>query len=189
VLVGCGTATGEPSSTESGTVEGGDEPTTPAALAWVAAEHLGDPDSASAEDDIAEELGNGALGAELRFGSDGEYDGDLLVVAVGTAASEELVCTPGRRDWVECVETARGTVLWEDETPEEDPGNVLVTVTKGEVTVLVFQAGPAITDDPRELDLPISVEDMFAIAEDPRVDLTTSREAVEAGADATYWQG
>jgi hypothetical protein len=65
----------------------------------------------------------------------------------------------------------------------------LVTVTKGEVTVLVFQAGPAITDDPRELDLPISVEDMFAIAEDPRVGLTTSREAVEAGADATYWQG
>ena len=85
--------------------------------------------------------------------------------------------------------TDRGTLIWEDAAPEEDPGNVGVAMTKGDVTVLVFQSGPAITRDPRELDLRISVEDMLGIAADPRTDLITSRRAVVAGEDLPYWDG
>lgn len=63
-----------------------------------------------------------------------------------------------------------------------------VAVTKGEVTVLVFQSGPVINSDPRNVELPISVEVMFAIAADPRLDVTTSEDAVTAGADLPYWR-
>jgi hypothetical protein len=53
--------------------------------------------------------------------------------------------------------------------------------------VFVYQAGPDVTGDPRELDLPISVDDMVALAEDPRVDVTTSAGAVAAGEDLGWW--
>ncbi len=36
--------------------------------------------------------------------------------------------------------------------------------------------------------MPISTDDLFAIANDPRVDVTTSQEAVDAGADLPFWQ-
>lgn len=45
-VLGCGTATAPDEPMRR--AEGGEEPTTPAALAWVAAQHAGDPDSASA---------------------------------------------------------------------------------------------------------------------------------------------
>jgi hypothetical protein len=73
-----------------------------------------------------------------------------------------------------------------DVAPEEDPGYVVV-VDKGDATVAVRNAGPDITGDPRDLDLPISVDDRFAIAHDARVDVTTSRAAVDAGEDLDYW--
>lgn len=79
--------------------------------------------------------------------------------------------------------------MWEDEEPEEDPGVVYVIVDKGDSSALLFYGGPAITGDPRELDLPISVETLFDIANDPRVDVTTSAEAVDAaGAGLSFWQ-
>lgn len=48
-------------------------------------------------------------------------------------------------------------------------------------------SGPQNTGDPRRLDLPVSVQDMLEIAADPRIDVTTSRAAVEAGRDLAYW--
>ena len=88
-----------------------------------------------------------------------------------------------------CVETDQGMLMWEDVAPESDPGVVYVLVNKGDTTALLFYAGPTITGDPRELDMPISTDDLFAIANDPRVDLTTSQEAVDAGSDLPFWQG
>ena len=184
-LVGCGTATAPGQAWPTG---GGEEPTTPAALAWVATQYVGDPQSASAEGDIAEELGNSAIGAELLYPSDDQQgDGDALVVAVGTGRPDGLACTADHQTWGGCVKNGQGTLLWEDEEPEEDPGNVGVAVIKGETMVVVFQSGPAITGDPRNLELPTSVADMFAIAVDPRVDMTTSEEAVATGAGLPYW--
>jgi len=166
------------------------EPTTARALAYVAAEHAGTPASAVREDDAAEEFTSGGVGTELRYGSDGEYDGDMLVVAAGKGLDAAPIDCDAEetRSLAGCVATDQGTLMWEDEAPEEDPGVVYVVVDKGETAALVFYAGPPITGDPRELDLPISTEVLFAIANDPRVDVTTSAEAVEAGANLSFWQ-
>jgi len=184
---GCGNGT-QASSTDAGA--GGLEPTTARALAHVAAEHAGPPASAVREHDGAEEFTSGGVGTELRYGSDGEYDGDMLVVAAGKGLDPALFDCGAEeaQSLAGCVTTDQGTLMWEDETPEEDPGVVYVLVDKGETAALVFYAGPPITGDPRELDTPISTEVLFAIANDPRVDVTTSAEAVQAGASLSYWK-
>jgi hypothetical protein len=166
------------------------EPTTARALAYVAAEHAGTPASAVRESDAAEEFTSGGVGTELRYGSDGEYDGDMLVVAAGRGLGADLIDCDAQatRSLAGCVVTDRGILMWEDEAPEEDPGVVYVVVTKSATAALVFYAGPSITGDPRRLDLPISTEVLFAIANDARVDVTTSAEAVAAGADLPFWR-
>lgn len=186
-LSGCGKDT-QAAPTESG--RGGSEPTTARALAAVAAEHAGIPASAVRERDAAEEFTTDGVGAELRYGSDGEYDGDMLVVAAGRGLDAALTDCGAEQtqSLAGCVTTDQGVLMWEDEAPEEDPGVVYVLVDKGESASLVFYAGPAITGDPRELDLPIPTEVLLAIANDPRVDVTTSAEAVDAGADLPFWQ-
>jgi hypothetical protein len=186
-LTGCGTMTG---TSPSGSPEGGDVPTTAQALAFVAAEHAGTPSSATRENDAAEEFDRKAIGTELRYGSDGEYDGDMLVVAVGQGMHRTVSdCEAESNEYLAgCVETEQGMLMWEDVAPESDPGVVYVVVDKGDTTALLFYAGPTITGDPRELDMPISTDDLFAIANDPRVDVTTSQNAVDAGADLPFWQ-
>jgi len=184
-LSSCGDST-QSSPTDAGT--GGREPTTAAALAYVAAQHAGTPASATRERDAAEEFTTGGVGAELRYGSDGEYDGDMLVVAVGEGLDEGLTDCDAESQWLAgCVRTDLGVLMWEGEAPEEDPGVVYVVVDKGDTSALLFYAGPSITGDPRDLNLPISTDILFAIANDPRVDLTTSAEAVHAGASLSYW--
>jgi hypothetical protein len=186
-LGGCGDST-RATPTETG----GGEPvaTTARALAAVAAEHAGTPDSAVEEGDAAEEFGSGGVGTELRYGADGEDDGDMLVVAVGTGleASTFDCDAPETQSLAGCVRTDEGTLMWEAEAPEEDPGVVYVVVEKGKGQALLFYAGPAITGDPRELDLPISTDVLFAIATDPRVGVTTDADTVAAGADLPFWQ-
>jgi hypothetical protein len=180
---GCGPA-------ETSTAQGGSEPTTPQALAHVAAEHAGVPDTAVRDSDATEEYQPTGVGAELRYGSTGEYDGDMLVVAVGTGLDLAMTdCdAPATEHLTGCEETDQGVLMWEGEAPEEDPGVVYLVQQKGDAQVLMFYAGPSITGDPRELDMPISVETLFAIANDPRVDVTTSESAVRAGQDLDYWQ-
>lgn len=139
-----------------------------------------------------EELGNRVVAAvELRYDSDGEYDGDLLAVAVGTRLENTLrSCDgPAAEELSGCAQLDGGMLFWESQTPEEDPGVVYVQVSRGDTDVVLFYAGPDITDDPRKLDMPISVADMIAIGEDPRVDVTTSAEAVKAGETIDYWEG
>lgn len=160
----------------------GDVPTTPRALAWLAAEHLGEPSRATVDVDATEEFRADAVGAELSYGG-----GQQLVLAVGRGLPArsydcQKISTNG------CEEVPGGVLLWEAQTPEEDPGVVYLVVPKGDATVLMFASGPPITGDPRELDLPISVDEMLELAGDPRVDLTTTGEAVEAGADLDYWE-
>jgi hypothetical protein len=183
---GCGSA----GLQEPARARGGDLPTTPQALAAVAAEHAGEPDSASATSRFQrDEFTGRAVATELRYGSDGEYDGDSLSVAVGTGWTKDptscasLDSLPG-----ECVRVGDGLLAWEELEPEEDPGLVLLAVPKGDAVVVITYAGPDITGDPRRLDLPIGVDDLQAIAADPRVDLTTSRAALDAGRALASWQ-
>lgn len=182
-LAGCGTATRTSPPT---VMEGGDAPTTARALAFVAAEHVGEPNSAEREHDAAEEFTSNAVGTELRYGP----DGDMLVVAVGRGLrADALDCASEANQFLAgCEETDAGLLLWEDEVPEEDPGGVYLVVEKGESAALLFYSGPSITADPRTLDMPVSVETLFEIANDPRVDVTTSQAAVDAGADLPFWR-
>lgn len=186
-LAGCGN---DDASDDPGAgAAGGDIATTPQALAAVAAEYAPDPSSASAETDAAEEFRRGGVGAELRYGSDGEYDGDALTLAVGDGLPKQLKSCETAPDYVgQCVEMAGGLLFWEEEAPEEDPGVVYVVVPKGDASALMFYSGPKITGDPRELDLPIDVDTLFDIANDPRVDVTTSQAAVDAGAALDFWR-
>lgn len=186
-LTGCGNTTQASPTNAAGS---GSEPTTARALAYVAAEHAGAPDSAARERDAAEEFSSGGIGTELRYNSDGEYDGDQLVVATGRGLDPALVDCDAKetQSLAGCITTDQGTLMWEDETPKEDPGVVYVFVDKGETGALLFYSGPSITGDPRELRMPISTEVLFAIANDPRVDVTTSDEAVAEGADLSFWE-
>lgn len=185
-LAACGTSTAAGPS--GATQEAGDVPTTARALAAIAAEYAGEPSHASRTEDG--ELGAGSVATELRYGSDGEYDGDMLLVAVATDLDPTFrTCTEEVAGRGGCEEVGDGaTLIWEDMAPEEDPGVVYLALPKEDATVLVVLAGPDITADPRELDLAISVDDMLAIAEDPRVDLTTTQEAIDAGLALVSWR-
>ena len=188
LLAGCGSATQSGGSSPTG----GIEPLTPRALAAVVTEHTGTPSSAAAGRDM-DEAGKGVVAeVELRYGADGESDGDLLAVGVGTDFEKgigDCASLARTESYAGCVGTADGMVFWEAEAPGEDPGVVYVLASKADTDVLFFYSGPAITGDPRELDMPISVADLFAIAADPRVDVTTSRDAIEAGNDIEFWDG
>lgn len=186
-LGGCGDT---PKASPTDAPVGGSESTTARALAYVAAKHAGTPDSAVRERDAAEEFTSAGVGTELRYGSDGESDGDMLVVAVGKGLDAALFDCDAEetQSLAGCIATDQGMLMWEDEAPEEDPGVVYVLVDKGETAALLFYSGPSITGDPRELRMPISTEVLFAIANDPRVAVTTSVEVVAAGADLSFWE-
>lgn len=186
-LAGCGDVTAT-APVDPGA--GGPEPTTARALAAVAVEYAGEPSSAEQESDAAERFASNGIGVRLRYGSTGESDGDLLEVATGTDLdASQLDCDGERAPFLDgCVTTEEGLLVWEEVEPEEDPGLVVVVVEKGDGAARLLYAGPDITGDPRELDLPIPVETLFDIATDPRVDVTTSAEAVDAGEDLSYWR-
>jgi hypothetical protein len=174
---------------ESPTPQAGDVPVTPRALAWIATQSLPDPDRASATDDF-DELGRDAVAVDLRYGNDGEYDGDLFALGVTSRLPRELLdCDAPDNDYLNgCVTTDEGAVLqWEQATPEEDPGTVVVIVPRGRGGVVMFQSGRAVTGDPRELDLRVPVAEMVALGQDPRVAATTTQEAVDGGADLPFW--
>jgi hypothetical protein len=181
-------ACGEDPAESGSTANDATVATTPRALAAIAAEYTGEPSVAHAEDDLAEEFRADAVIAELRFGADGEYDGDSLVLGVGRKLTKTLLGCADSASVSGCVELeGGGTLFWDEVEPEEDPGVVYLSVPKGDASVLMFYSGPAIEGDPRDAALPISVETMLAIATDPRVDLTTSAEAVAAGNDLGFW--
>jgi hypothetical protein len=187
-LTACGSATDAASN-----APGGDKRTTPQALAYAAATHSGEPHSAGRSSEWDDEFGGKVVATEMRYGAGAGSDGDLLSVAVGRRFSRPgyTRCAdvePG----IHCARLDEGSLLWEEEAPEEDPGNVLVVLDKGtgkeRVTVVVLYSGPTITADPRDLDLPISLDRLSAVARDARVDLTTSQDALDAGADLDYWE-
>lgn len=184
LLTGCGV--GSPAA-------GGDVPVTPRSLAVVVAERTDEP--SSGEEPLPDERRPREIAAaELRYGADrktdGGNDGALVQVSVsGLPVAEPLRCDADEAlpVYSGCATTGRGQLLWQLEEPEEDRGSVKVVVRKGDVYAVVETFGEPITKDPREMDLSLSVDDMFAIANDPRVDATTSQEAVDA--DPSWWKG
>lgn len=172
--------------------QGGNEPTTARALAFVVEDHLADQvgHATSARPELGGPRAVGGVGAALRFPAVDEPSRPAISVSVGTkATASEFTCARLHEKEVYdgCAALHGGVLFWQKETPEEDPGVIYVALRKGDATVLMFQSGPLITGDPRQLDLRISVADMFEIVQDPRVNLSTSADAIRAGQDLKTW--
>ena len=187
LLVGCGEQGGEQREEQPSRAEA-DVPLTPAAMAYVAAEHLGVPDSASEGSNWASFFGPRPVEASMWFGSTGEYDGDHVVMIVGRSTEDLTDCAHLPYAVSGCEDLESGLWYWGEAVPEEDPGGIFVVQHKGKVTVRVSYYGPSITGDPREQeDLPVDVQALLDLAADPRIDLTTERDAVVQGEQAAYW--
>ncbi len=180
VLLGaCGT--GGPSDVA---VEG-DRPITARAVAAIALDHLPADPSSLAELTAGDDDPEGLVGAELRFGTSGEDPGDLVRVSVVPVRSEPP-CPDGR-----CVETAAegGTLwlTWALVEPEEDPGWVDATFVRDGETAVAHYSGASVTGDPRDLELPVTTDMLRAVVLDPRLRLTTSQAAIDAGDALDGW--
>ncbi|PUA81036.1 hypothetical protein [Nocardioides currus] len=157
----------------------GDEPITPEAIAAITQEHVDlSPVEVTAWDVFTRELGEPSPGARSEYG-----DVSLAVVVAPTTDSPLVCATPTFFD--ECVDdTVDGhdvTIAWQDLEPEEDPGVVYVIDRRDGEDVAVQVIGPDVTDDPRDLDLGVPLEDLAALVTDPRLSLTTSQEVVDLG--------
>ncbi|TNM42779.1 hypothetical protein FHP29_07175 [Nocardioides albidus] len=128
------------------------------------------------------------LGVEIRFRPPGD-DGDshYLYVSVRPADGDE---SGGCGDHYECADWhGHGGdfhLSWQEEQPEEDPGILTLTFrTAGEERSVTY-AGVLIEGDPREQDLPLSVEgDLVRLLTDDRLSATTTQEMVDA--DLPKW--
>lgn len=164
------------------------------AVAAVALEHLPTDTSSRAASYTDESTPSEQVSVDLRYGADGEYDGDLVSVAVSAQPPAEGTC---RRELGQhCVDLptevkyAEMQLRWTEEEPEEDPGTVgIVMVRDGGETASIGYSGPTITGDPRTLDLPISVEKLVAVVEDPRLRYQATSSTLALGEELDDWEG
>lgn len=165
-------------------------PITQRAIAAIALQHLPDDTTSRRAMYTDRTYPRGTLGADLRYGGGGEADGDLVRVGLAPGAPEIDSCKPSECAELETeVEGLTLTLRWQEEIPESDPGVVSVLAQRKVEHAYAYQAGHKITGDPRDLDLPISVDQMVAIVEDPWLRLETSPEAIEAGEELDDWEG
>lgn len=168
----------------------GDVPITASGLAYVAADHVGRPDTADVDDlDWFDAFADDAVAVDLRYHPTRYDPGDSVTVTLGRLRVPELLdCDATVGQYTQgCEETPDGTLRWNLYDPEEDPGGVFVLVPKSAgQTVLVTYHGPHLKKDPRTLDLPVPVDTVFDIANDPRIDVTTSERVEDNGIDLPY---
>ncbi|WP_141012775.1 hypothetical protein [Nocardioides sambongensis] len=121
------------------------------------------------------------LGVVIRWRPDPGRDSHYLQVDVHEqAAGEDL---GGCSEYYTCDEWEGedGTfhLSWQEETPEEDPGILVFSyVTDGEVRQVVY-AGEPLTGDPRDQDLPRSIDDFERLLTDDRFSTTTTQEMID----------
>jgi hypothetical protein len=185
----CGTGADSPADPPSGGE--GDVPITSAAIAAVAVDHLPEGPSSMEATYTDNRSARGYLGADFRYGADGESDGDLVRVTLQPHQQRE-VCGNEYDDG--CVELdapdgSRMFLVWQELEPEEDPGIVYVVLQRHEEDVTVYAGGESIDGDPRELDLRLSVTAMTDLAVDDRLHLMTTQAVVDAGEDLEGWGG
>jgi hypothetical protein len=181
LLAGCGGA----GAGDTGGAD--DEPITPGAIVAVTQDVLGRPARDAARWDVfTRELGQESPGATMRFGKVSVH------VVVAPTTDSPLVCAD-QSFFDECVQQEHDgdevTLAWQELEPEEDPGVVYVIDRREGEDVVVGIGGPAITADPRDLDLGIDLADLAAVATDPRLSLTTTPEVVDAGAGIDLGDG
>ena len=172
-------------------------PATDESFAALIVEHVGEQPFA-ARASTATEFGAKFVGGEVQFLDpetvDDPMEGDgVEISAVAMPGTPEWftdeVCD-GATDGCATTEQDNGSTLlytWEEVAPEEDPGYIWIVVRRADETVAVMQNGPNVTGDPQDMDLEVTVEDMTAIANDPRLSMTTTQELVDA--EVTNWEG
>lgn len=157
----------------------GDEPITPEAIAAIARRHVQlEPERIAEWDVFTRELGEESPGVQL------EYADLSLAIVVAPTSDSPLVCV-GHEFFDICasgdIEGHDVTVAWQELEPEEDPGVVYVIDRREGEDVAVRLTGPAITGDPRFMDLGVPLEDLAALATDPRLSLATAQGVVDMG--------
>ncbi|MFJ9390124.1 hypothetical protein ACIRON_14965 [Nocardioides sp. NPDC101246] len=192
VVVAIGLVSG--CSSEAVDTGGAPGPITHRAVAAVALEHLPTETSSRAASYTDESTPPEQVSVDLRYGADGEYDGDLVTVAVSAQPLEEDACRGelGQHcvDLPTEVKSAEMQLRWTEEEPEEDPGGVgVVLVREGGETASIGYSGPTITGDPRKLDMPISVERLVAVVEDPRLRYQATSSTLALGEELEDWEG
>lgn len=160
-------------------------PITSRAIAAVALDHLSDDTEWRESSDPADHDPR-AAGAVLGYGPE---QGDVTFAVRVSPPVDEEPCTKFHDGCVE-MEADDGSPMflrWGELQIDEDPGVVDVVLDRGDERVWIGLGGPEILGDPRELDLPVWVDEALEIAQDPRLRLRTSPEAVEAGERLDKW--
>ncbi|WP_143033895.1 hypothetical protein [Nocardioides sp. YR527] len=195
-VVGVVVAVGLVSGCSGEAVDAGGAPgaITHRAVAAVALEHLPTDTSSRAASYTDESTPPEQVSVDLRYGADGEYDGDLVSVAVSAQRPEDDACRSelGQHcvDLPTDVKSAEMQLRWTEEEPEEDPGGVgVVLVREGGETASIGYSGPTITGDPRKLEMPISVEKLVAVVEDPRLRYQATSSTLALGEELDDWKG
>ncbi|WP_328530984.1 hypothetical protein OG984_07620 [Nocardioides sp. NBC_00368] len=193
-LVGLGSGCSS-KAVDTGDTAGGPGRITHRAVAAVALEHLPTDTSRRAASYTSESTPAEQVSVDLRYGADGEYDGDLVSVAVSARPPADLDACRGDAGQ-HCVElptavkSAELQLRWTDEEPEEDPGGVAVVLRReGGETASIGYSGPAVTGDPRKLDLPIAVDTLVAVVEDPRLRYRATSSTLALGEELDDWEG
>lgn len=191
-----GVLVGAASGCSGEAVDAGGDPgrITHRAVAAVALEHLPTDTSSRAASYTDESTPPDQVSVDLRYGTDGEYDGDLVSVTVSAQPPAGGACRRdnGQRcvDLPTEVKNAEMQLRWTEVEPEEDPGVVgIVLLRDGGETASIGYFGPTITGDPRKLDLPISVEKLVAVVEDPRLRYQATSSTLALGEELDDWKG
>lgn len=155
------------------------------AVAAVMLDHLPDDTDKRVATIVSERSPEGLVGAEFWY-PPADRGLALHVTTSVRRGGDAYDAGCGRAN---CVELGKDTVLiWQDHSIE-DSGIVQVKNRRGDEVVTVLVLGPEITGDPREMDLALDVDVLSGLAQDPRLQLTTTRAAVEAGARVRDWAG
>lgn len=166
--------------------EGGDEPTTPRSLAYVVSEHVDLEPTKAGVDWAADNYRRLFPHPKRAVAASTNFAGEGNIVVVGTSPEREKE-GPSCEDGF-CADLGDGiTLTWDEVAPEADPGLVVVIAELDTHTVVLRYSGPEITGDPRDLDLPISVDTLVDLVTDPRVAPTTSRKAIDSGEEIDFW--
>lgn len=159
----------------------GDVPVTPASLAWLATQHMPVPDSAVPYD-YTDAFGADAVGIEALMIEDAVTYGVVVVPEL----PEQFASCPEEGTVGGCEVDGETIVRWQ---PASDaaPGSLTVIQNSDDGAALAFMRDSLLTGDPQELDLAIGVEELTAVAQDPRTAMTTTQEAVDGGAELTWF--
>ncbi|CUR57598.1 exported hypothetical protein [metagenome] len=189
VVAGCASPDSDPSADHTLPPSSERVPLSFRAVGAIAVAHLPEASSVEATYQEPREIRAGRIAADLRLRPGPAEDGELVRVMIAPRFPA-LRCTKV----MPCADLpssggAAVQLAWEREAPEEDPGYVVVRVSRPHEVAFVLYAGPAITGDPRKLELPVSIDRLVALATDPWLRLRTAPEAITAGDELTDWGG